>query len=328
MTIRSISNLQERKSPAANGLFETSIPNGNGRYTSHSIKYSTLSSNMQNIISSAISERYSLDNGSNAINISQLDSRVDAISSNDITFYGKKNFNEWPYVSADFPPEQDERYGDNFQYILPNLKKVREIANNNPIFMSTTDSYVAEGNPLPYHAAQQQNAKNNGQIGALDYGSTIGNGKFYFWQIDDQQTDSSQSVRDKNSGSVDGYEEIKDTGNLVVWGWLANNDLNPPSPECCWVALCAALKCENYNNTEQVAVPISVQPWIRGQNSSILQYVSFNVPVKAGLRLKIMTGFPVKSSNSAMQQTGSLTFMDRWIPNAFFGYIIKGDNQL
>lgn len=108
--------------------------------------------------------------------------------------------------------------------------------------------------------------------------------------------DSSQSVKDANSGSKDGYEKIRDTGNLVVWGWLAENDVVAPPAEQCWVAMYAKIKCENGNAT-QVDVPIAVKPWIRGVNSPILQYVGFNIPVKAGLEIKIMTGFPVNGKS-------------------------------
>lgn len=107
-----------------------------------------------------------------------------------------------------------------------------------------------------------------------------------------------------------------------MWGWLAENTTPAPSPEQCWVALFAKLKCENYNNTE-VDVPIQVKPWIRGKYASSIQYISFNLPVKKGLRLKIKTGFPVNGTNSGLQNPGSLTFLDGNIPNAFFGYVIK-----
>lgn len=119
--------------------------------------------------------------------------------------------------------------------------------------------------------------------------------------------DSSEASRDVDSGSTDGYEEMRDTGNLVAWGWLAENSVTPPSPEQCWVAMFAKMKCENYNNTE-VDVPICVKPWIRGRNSSSIQYVGFNIPVRKGLRVKIKTGFPVNNENSGLQMPGSLTF--------------------
>lgn len=68
---------------------------------------------------------------------------------------------------------------------------------------------------------------------------------------------------------------------------------------------------------------MSIQPWIRGKNASTIQYVSFNIPVRKGLRLKVKTGFPVNAENGGLQNPGSLTFLDRNVPNVFFGYVIK-----
>ena len=155
----------------------------------------------------------------------------------------------------------------------------------------------------------------------MSYEKTIGLGKHYFWQIDDGGTDSSQSIKDKASGSRDGYEEIRETGNLVMWGWLA--DQGEVDPELAWVGLFARLKAEGMDNT-QMDIPLCIRPWIRGaKTASIMQYVGFNIPVRKGLQLKVKTGFPVFSGNSALNNRGSMVFMDRWIPNAFFGYVIK-----
>lgn len=85
---------------------------------------------------------------------------------------------------------------------------------------------------------------------------------------------------------------MRDNGNLVAWGWLTEDAYSTPLPEQCWVALVASIKCENYNNT-QFDIPIQVVPWIRGKNSTALQYVGFNAPVRKGLRLKVKTGFKV-----------------------------------
>lgn len=227
------------------------------------------------------------------------------MSAENVALSGIKEFKSWPHANLPFPTtfsEEDiEIYGDNGEYILPNVKKVKQLVDDNVIFMSTTSSFVAEGNPLPHH--EIPTLYNAGVPESLDYENTIGSNKFYYWQIDDGKSDSagedsSQSIHDVNSGSKDAYELIRDTGNLVVWGWLAENPDNPPRPENCWVALYALMKCEGYNDTH-VAVPISVKPWIRGLNSSTLQYVGFNVPVKKGLRLKIVTGFNVNGNNSA-----------------------------
>lgn len=137
-------------------------------------------------------------------------------------------------------------YGDNLKYVVPNIGVVKQLVEDNVIFMSTTSSLVAEGNPMPHHQSQATHAA---VPESLDYANTIGSGKFYCWQIDSGQNDSSTKIYDPDSGSTDGYEEMKDTGNLVVWGWLADDPLRPPGAEYCWVALYAAMKCEGLDTT-------------------------------------------------------------------------------
>lgn len=334
MIIRSISQLPENRviSSFLSGNIEMSLPlsSNDSLYVSTKIKYSDLLNNIKDVTTSSIVNDYGLstsagDEEDGKINIAKLKQSVDEIKSYDCQFDGIKKFNNWPYVDIDFPstssanqPEYDQ-YGNNYEYILPNVKKVKQMINDNIVFMSTTNSMVSEGNPLPFHASITTNVA---VAESLDYTNTIGSGKFYFWQIDDGQRDSSQTIYDPASGSVDGYEEIRDTGNLVVWGWLADYGNPAPQPEFCWVALYAMMKCENGNDT-YTDIPISVQPWIRGQNASTLQYVGFNIPVQKGLRIKIKTGFPVNGRTSGFQQQGSMTFLDKWIPNAFFGYVIK-----
>lgn len=51
------------------------------------------------------------------------------------------------------------------------------------MLISTTDSEVAEGNPLPLQI--QTDSSSNTVLQSLDYANTIGSGKFYYWHIDD-----------------------------------------------------------------------------------------------------------------------------------------------
>lgn len=62
-----------------------------------------------------------------------------------------------------------------------------------------------------------------------------------------------------------------------------------------------------------------------GKYSQTMQYVSFNIPVKAGLQLKIMTGFGVNGNNTALAgDRPTLTFAEEGnMPNTFVGYIIR-----
>lgn len=118
------------------------------------------------------------------------------------------------------------------------------------MYFSTADSVVAEGNPLNAH---QYPSTDSAVPESLSYRTTIGNNKFYYWRIDGN--DSSKSVYDTRSNSTDGYEEMRDTGQLVVWGWLADN--GDVSPEMAWVGLFGVIKCEGYGTT-QWELPVSV----------------------------------------------------------------------
>ena len=60
---------------------------------------------------------------------------------------------------------------------------------------------VAEGLPLNAH---RSSATDKSVPESLNYETTVGSGKFYFWRIDDK--DSSKSVYDTRSSTVDAYE--------------------------------------------------------------------------------------------------------------------------
>ena len=104
-------------------------------------------------------------------------------------------------------------------------------------------------------------------------------------------------------------QTVGHTGNAVIYGWLADNG-NTTSTNA-WVGL--------FGEINNRYILLQLQPWIIGSKSSVLQYIGFNVPVKQGLKLKIMTGFPVNGSNSV--QPGDIGWGIN-IVNAFAGYVI------
>lgn len=114
-----------------------------------------------------------------------------------------------------------------------------------------------------------------------------------------------------DSGTKESKEPqtVRHTGNAVIYGWLADNG-NTTSTNA-WVGL--------FGEINDRYILLQLQPWIIGSKSSVLQYVGFNVPVKQGLNLKIMTGFPVNGSNSV--QPGDIGWGIN-IVNAFAGYVI------
>ena len=327
MLVRSITQLPENNKTSSflSGCMEMSLPLSGSLYVSTKVRYADMLENIKNVTTSAIVNEYKLNTGDDPIDIADIQAKLNDIAYNKFTLNGIKEFTNWPYISVDFPSPtnvdqyQYEMYGNDYEYAFPNVKKVKQLINDSSMFMSTTNSMVAEGNPLPLHGSASTNAN---VPEALDYQATIGSNKFYFWQINDGQSDSSIVLQNQNTGSTGLYQEMRDTGNLVMWGWLADYGTPPPEPQFCWVALYASIKTEGSNDTH-VDIPIAVQPWIRGQHAAAMQYVGFNVPVKKGLRLKVKTGFPVNGKTSGFQGQGSLTFLDQWIPNAFFGYVIK-----
>jgi len=305
MLVRTISQLPEVKTDFMDGRMEISIPESaeSAKFTSKSIKYETIQTQIENQISSEMASTYHLtaDNG-NPINVNQETKKVANILTGNMNIGGIKKFLDWPWIQKDFPTDFTKYGNNNGDFILPNVKKVKQLITETPSYFSTPDSMVAEGNPLPYHKNPATEASKPESLG---YDATVGSDKFYFWRIDDQGTDSGKAIYDNESATEDRYETIRDTGNLVVWGWLADN--GEVEPEMAWVGLYGKLKCEGFGNTHDW-IPLCIHPWIRGTNASVLQYVGFNIPVRAGLELKIKTGFPVNGSNSAFQNPGSLTF--------------------
>lgn len=114
------------------------------------------------------------------------------------------------------------------------------------------------------------------------------------------------------------YEIPKNTtGNLVLWGWMADNgtDLHPAK---CWVAL-KMLKSVN----DSQPITLQVVPWIMGSYRNQLQYVSFNVPISSGpdgMFIRVDCGFDVSEENSGSQTT-NMSLADS-TPNKFVGYIL------
>lgn len=144
------------------------------------------------------------------------------------------------------------------------------------------------------------------------------------WQFDQDGHDSEQFMLDPYSNQRALPVFAKHTGNLVVYGWLADNG-NVAAQEA-WVGLFGKVNIGNTSSEEKRWVALQIQPWIIGTKSQALQYVGFNVPVKKGMQLKIMTGFPVNVRNSGFQDPSynTLTLLSNQ-PCTFVGYILRND---
>lgn len=138
----------------------------------------------------------------------------------------------------------------------------------------------------------------------------------YYWKIEGGQYDSSLAL-DEDGFQMDGVR-MERTGWLVVYGWLASDA--DVLPQNAWVALYGLFDDEDNWKVMQV------QPWIVGKHSQQMQYVSFGVPVRAGAKLKIMTGFPVNGTVSGFQTYSHTLLLQPQrgnIINSFVGYVIS-----
>ena len=138
----------------------------------------------------------------------------------------------------------------------------------------------------------------------------------YHWNIDAGGRDSSEYMQ---GGSMVGSLVLSSSGNLVVYGWLADN--GDVAPENCWVGLFG--KIQTTSGPQYTA--LQIQPWIAGPNSRVAQYVSFNVPVRRGLETKIVTGFNVNGSPTGFGRAQTLmAWGDSGTKiNEFVGYVIQ-----
>ena len=127
----------------------------------------------------------------------------------------------------------------------------------------------------------------------------INDGNLLKWSID-------------SGKQVSNTVELDQTGNLVMYGILADN--GNVDGRTAWVGL--------YGIIDGTNILISLQPWVIGQKSTIMQYVSFNLPVKSGLKLQIRTGFPVDGTNSMSQGSNSAMYGLNTV-NSFVGYVIS-----
>lgn len=193
---------------------------------------------------------------------------------------------------------------------IPNITKVKDLIDERACFVG--DAYMIDADP------------GNDATPPM----AVDSDQFMHWHIDDNGTDSTQWMDPSAKGrktQIDGVR-CEHTGFLTIYGWLADN--GQPLPQDCWVGLYGRINVINDKTGEQIPgkwVMLQVQPWVRGAYSSRLQYVSFSLPVSAGLWLKIKTGFNVNGHVGGFQDSRSLTYSLNQ-PNSFTGYIIRAED--
>lgn len=290
--VRSVSDLRKVDFFSDEDILHMSRHIGDGKYSSYALPKQVLFDSIIDSVSLSVAEKYDFGDVSS---VQELKDTTEQLSSvmrvehDDIKSVNTAVFDNTPKSKSVAVLDDD----------IPNMKQVRDIVTDNGEYISPA-SYV---NVYPKNYS----------------GQTQWDDRMYMWHIDNGQNDTSRYVDENGLSEPDG-KEIKETGYLTIYGWLASNE--QVTAQEAWVGLFA--KVRQQGGTKEDWIALQIQPWIIGRNSQVLQYVGFNVPVHAGLRLKIMTGFNVNGFSSGTNTGRSLLFNDVGvIPNTFVGYVFQ-----
>lgn len=306
LKLRTISQLTELQNPNDNTLFGVSQPINDVDsqyidndisidYVSSKLSYKTIRDDISSNVLSAVASKYGLvDSQKDSINVAALQKTVHKLSAEDCRIYGQKTLMAPPKIDGSIELGKDVTVADN---MLPTVKYVKSLVADNGDYIS--DNMVVVGSP-----------GNNARYTVFDR-------NFMHWKIGENQKDSSEYI--DTTGYPVGPKVCTHTGNLVIYGWLADN--GDVDPQDAWVGLYGCMHTSVDDDNERDWVLLQLQPWPLTLKSSVFQYVGFNVKVAKGLMLKIKTGFRVKGKNSGFQGGSSLTYWTNQ-PNSFVGYFI------
>lgn len=285
MNIRTISDLSEVATLGDDDLIEVSRSAGSNKFTSNKHKVGNLRAATAEQAVAKWSTEYKLPRNFDLKNVTdyvQAFRGEVAVSSAKIV-----NFKHQPRL-------QSQPATNNDDLSLQTKKQVCDLIDKR------AGSFVGPG---MYVKCEPLNDQGNTQ----DYE--------YYWKIEGGQYDSSLALDEE--GFQMGPVQVKDTGWLVMYGWLASDE--NVLPQNAWVGLYGLF------DDDETWKLVQVQPWIMGRHSQQMQYVGFGLPVRAGGRFKVMTGFPVNGSVSGYQtysHTLLLTPQRGNIINSFVGYIV------
>lgn len=177
-----------------NDLFWISHPSGGG-YNSYSTELSTIIYTAENKISSDIKTAFGLS----GMNVSTIKTRVDNLYSGNVTIDGVKTFKVIPKLSSTQENEQIVGLADN---AFVTKKHVEKLIDNGGSFIGS-DSEIN---------ADPQNSTPN----------TNEDDRLLKWIIPDGKNDSTDFVNEYGEKNLNGVE-CNATGQLVVYGWLADD---------------------------------------------------------------------------------------------------------
>lgn len=290
MIIRTISQLPKTTTiDDSDSLFEVSIKRDQS-YISKAITYGNLMDKLYGEIDNKFQTQYGLNP---TINIDSIKNTVNSLTNGNIAIKGVKNMisstvqlSTLPYDNNKLEDESYRNTAASIGYVLNAMKSGSSFISNG----SKATGFVTTGG-MRYQA------------------ETGGLMQFYF---------------NENTAARTSEECIcPQSGNLVMYGWLADN--GNVDPAAAWVAV------EAYSDTILEGggwIIVALQPWIQGTKHSNLQYVGFNIPVAKGMKLRITTGFDLNYTNSTYQQRKNTLVMNvntasaMNITNSFIGYVL------
>jgi hypothetical protein len=135
----------------SNGRIEVTVKDvaKQNRWNSYGVALSSVEQRISGLTNDAMKDEYHLtDDFGDSIDVNSIKNSIDSIVSGDTNIEGSKQFSDWPWINASFPMLSADKYGGDTDNILPNVKKVKKLIENTPVYMSTTDSMVADGNPF------------------------------------------------------------------------------------------------------------------------------------------------------------------------------------
>lgn len=323
-TAKSISQLPQISADILHddSLFEVSLPIGLSTNDSGTsvvgVTYASRAISKQNLSISLIENTVDYLKENHGFNDSysfqKTESDISSLISGDLTVYGKKTFINSPeilqdlsdYVSYTTDPEHDK--------LAVNLKTLKQFGNLN--FSPNLDSEFGFATTL-YN--DTTNESRNLNCFATDATNQITNRKSFIFDADSKNTVQHEYVFKINPNQTESNIWVAPvSGIFTCYGWLdEQNSLSEYSNEQRWVAL---LGYESILNEWMI---LQVQPFIK---NNYLSYVSFTFPVKAGMRLKIQTGFPVGTNSDKYHQSSSS--LANHLANAFLGGVYMGTSAV
>ena len=155
---------------------------------------------------------------------------ITTLKSGNIVLAGLKTFSSTPRITANVLTSNDTN--------VTNVKCVKTMIDDRSGFM-TEGQYV------------NKDPENGGRTGTAYDGDAVDPQQMY-WHIDHNQFDSSEWLDEY--GAKAGAAICKYTGNLVCYGWLADN--GNVRPEQAWVGIYGHVKCGSDSQLKWVALQI------------------------------------------------------------------------